>query len=416
MQDLYRRLPHRAIRASGGLALTGGVFQLSLFVATVLVARSLGRSELGRYSVAIAIGTVVVGGIGGGLPVFALRETASGRIDQRFVRQIVRTDLVVTGIAAAVAALLGALLLGGTKGLVLGAIAGASSVFLNLVALLNAIHAGLHRFRTAAIGFVASGFTVTACTVASLGLHLGTRGAVASVGVSQAMLAAWLWLGLRDRLPIDAGTDSSRLFARSRALMGAGLMNGGYQRVDSLLVLTVKGAATAGIYNSAYRMLGPFSLLSSGFGTVFFARLAGLEPAGLQWHEMRRRATRLLVVVMLPLLVVVFAFMPVIVRTVYGPVFGPAVVPARVLILSLIPTTLYLPGAHSLNAAGRERTFLLVVALAIAVQIPLMLLLTSRYGATGAAVAWLTSEVLGLIGVTRAVAHPGRLRRAAKTE
>jgi O-antigen/teichoic acid export membrane protein len=381
--------------------LTGGVFQLSLFVATVLVARTLGRAELGRYSVAIAIGTVVVGGIGGGLPVFALRETAAGRVDRRFIRQLVLTDLVVTGTAALVAAGVGVIVLGGGRGLRLGGIAAVSSILLNLVALLSAIHSGLHRFRTTALAFVLSGVTLTFCTVGALHLGLGTEGALGSIGLAQAVSAGWLLWGLRGRISQNPGADSTRLFARSRALMGAGLLNGGYQRIDSLLVLAARGPATAGVYNSAYRMLGPFSLLSGGFGTVFFARLAGLHPADARWHDMRRRATTLLVAAMFPLVLVAFVAMPFIIRTLYGPSFNLAIGPARILLLSLVPTTLYLPGAYSLNAAGRERTFLLIMLVSVVVQVPLMLFLAGRHGAAGAAYAWLASETLVLAGVTR---------------
>ena len=396
------RLPVKAIAAIGSLTFAGGTYQAALFATTVMVARMLGRADLGRYAVSLAIGTVIVSGVGGGLPVFALREVAAHGADRRFVRNLLRTALTATGIATVAAATVGLLLLKGFSGFALGGLAGVCNVVLSLVAAVNAVHSGLLNFRAVVIGQVAGACALVLATFGALHAGWGLPGAIASLGITQLITLSWLLWSLRGRLSDHAVVEPSGLFARSRALMGVGLFYGGYQRIDSLVILAVTSSATAGVYTAAYRLLGPFSLAAGGFGTVFFARLAAVAPGSQDWDRLRRKGANLLALAVAPVALIMLILMPTIVRTLYGSEFMSAVLPARILILSLVPSTLYLPSAHAMNAARRERALFTVMAGSILLQIPLMMVLASRYGATGAAIAWLLTETVALAGISLA--------------
>ena len=393
------RLPRRAIAVTGGLVASGAIFQASLFLTTVLVARTLGSAELGRYAVAHAIGSIFVSGLGSGVPILALRETAADGLGRPFLTKILQTELLVTGAGTTAAACVGWFVLGGFTGLGLGALAGTAYVVLTQLSLLSAVHAGMHRYRSAALARAGCGCMVVILTPAALSADLGIAGVLASLAVAGGISAAWLLWSAYKHASVDRGPDASRLFARSRPFVGLGLISGGYQRIDALVVLVVTSASVAGIYASAYRMLSPFMLVATGFGTVFLSRLSSTREVDAGWHRVRRRGTRMFAATVLPLALIVFLAMPQLVNWFYGPQFSSAITPGRILVLSIIPYAFYLPNVHALNAAGQERHLLGVLATSVALEVVLMAVLSHAYGAVGAAWAWLLTELLVLTGV-----------------
>ena len=395
---LYR-LPRRAIMDTGGLVASGAIFQASLFLTTVLVARTLGTTELGRYAVAHAIGAIFVSGLGSGVPILALRETAADGLSRPFLTKILQTELLVTSAGTGAAACVGWLVLGGFTGLGLGALAGTAYVVLTQLSLLSAVHSAIHRYGSAALARAGCGCIVVILTPAALSADLGIAGVLASLAVAGGISTVWLLCSAYKHASVDGGPDASRLFARSRPFVGLGLVSGSYQRVDALVVLVVTSAFVAGIYASAYRMLSPFMLFATGFGTVFLSRLSSTREVDAEWHRVRRRGTRMFAATVLPLALIVFLVMQQLVSSFYGPEFRSAVTPARILVLSLIPYAFYLPNAHALNAAGQERHLLGVLVTSVALEVVLMGLLSHAYGAVGAACAWLLTELLVLAGV-----------------
>lgn len=396
-----RRLPKRAIAVTGGLVASGAIFQASLFLTTVLVARTLGTAELGHYAVAHAIGAIFVSGLGSGIPILALRETAADGLSRPFLAKILQTELLVTSAGTIAAAGVGWIVLGGPRGLGLGVLAGTAYVTLTHLSLLSAVHAGMHRYRSAALARAGCGCMVVVLTFAALSAGLGIGGALGGLAVAGGVSAGWLLWSARQHASIDGGPDTSSLFARSRPFVGLGLVSGGYQRIDALVVLIVTSASVAGIYASAYRTLSPFILLATGFGTVFLSKLSSTREPDARWHRVRRRGTRLFAATILPLAALAFLAMPQLITWFYGPQFSSAITPARILLLSIVPYALYLPNAHALNAAGQERHLLGVLATSLALEVVLMVVLSHAYGAAGAAWAWLLTELLVLIGVSR---------------
>jgi O-antigen/teichoic acid export membrane protein len=205
--------------------------------------------------------------------------------------------------------------------------------------------------------------------------------------------------------------EARRLLWRSKAFLGLGAVNGGYQRVDSVITLTVGGARAAGVYASAYRLLGPFELMEVGFAQVFYPRLSALKAGSREWEVLRRRGARLYCTLALPIAALVFAIMPLLVVGLFGSSFRSAVTPARILILSLVPGTLYLPDAMALAASERETTILYLFLTSTIVDIILLLLLAPSLGAAGVAWAWVATETVLFVGVRVAVRSEGRVRQ-----
>jgi O-antigen/teichoic acid export membrane protein len=402
------RLPTSSAAAAGRLAAASAVLQVGFFVATVLVARAFGPTALGTYSIAIAIGAIVVSGAGSGLPALALRETSAGRVDADLIRRYNRTQLAVTGLASLAACAAGVIFIGSREGLVLGGVSGLSNVAQAQFSLVSGIRAGMHDFRHVAIAQVACGCAVGLLSAGAVLLGRGVTACVAMPGFASLGCTVWLARPLAGREWGTQPLDKTRIFGRSVPFIGIGMVNGGYQRLDVLVLGLVAGVAAAGTYASAYRFLGLFAVLARGFGMVFFARLSAGDALDERWQSLRRRGARLFALTIVPPALICAIAMPAMIDLVFGPHFASSTTPARLLLLSLIPYALYLPNAHALNAGGRESALFRVLLVGMVIEAVLVAVLGHAWGASGAAVGWCLSELVVLGGVARQARRLGR--------
>jgi len=398
---LTARLPRRAMAASAGLVVAGGVAQLGALVAAVAVARVLGATSLGIYTAAIAIGSIIVGGLGSGLPALAMREVAAGRAGRRFVRRVLLTQLGMTAGGTVVATGIGMAVVGGARGAWLGFLAGAANIATGQFSLAGGVCSGLGRYRR--VGFVQglAGAGTACITILALWGGAGLPGVIAGLGATSATGAVVLWKHASHRLADDLGHEDLEL-RRVAPFVLIGLTNAGFFRIDALLLPILSTPSTAGVYASAYRMLGPFSIVDHGLGAVLYTRLAQ-EGQGREWKRLRRKGVLYYSLAILPVAAVAFAAMPAIIRLVFGSDFLGAITPARLLLLSLVPKALYWPSAFALNAAGREVTVCKVFCVGLIVDVALILVLAPALGAAGAAIAWIVAETVVMVGLSRAV-------------
>jgi len=381
-----------------------GVTQAGVFISAVAVARVLGPGPLGRYSLLISLAGILVGGVGAGIPVLALRETAAGRTGAELNGRLLTSQLTATGAVTTLLGLAGYFLLGGQDGLALGLLAGLSFVAMSLVTLGSSLQAGRGRYLRAVIGESVTGVASAGLTLLALSFGWGLRGAVAALFLGALAGALVLWAGVPRSWPGASGPVSQAL-RQSAPFLALGLFNAGYLRIDIVILSLVASTGTVGIYSAAYRVLGPFGLLMSGFGTVLLARLSTPGRSQDRWHAVRRYGRLLLVGVTLPVVAGGLLAIPWLVDVVYGPSYSASVLPARVLLCSVLPLAWYWPSAHALNAAGREKTWTLLLGILIVTDAVLVAVLGRALGATGAAAAWLLAESLLLIPVSRVAAR-----------
>ena len=220
------------------------------------------------------------------------------------------------------------------------------------------------------------------------------------------------------RRPIQAAPDeldTRRLLWRSRSFLGLAAVNGGYQRIDAVLLLAVAGATGTGVYAAAYRFLGPFDLLAAGFAQVLFPMLSSLDGDPAARADIRRRATRLYCLAVLPLVLVALALMPIMLVAAFGPSFRSAATPARILLLSVIPSTLYWPDALAIMAGGGEAIVFYLFVFSTLLDAALVVGLGRHFGAAGAAWAWVAAELSLWLGLRMVVAGSSRHGLTAAT-
>jgi O-antigen/teichoic acid export membrane protein len=203
------------------------------------------------------------------------------------------------------------------------------------------------------------------------------------------------------------------LFRKSLSFVALGLASGGYARVDTVLLSVVASPATVGLYAAAYRLMGPLQLFLSAFGTVFFSRASRARGVGADWRHLNRRGQVVLLIVLTPLVVVGVVVAPLAVRLLFGPSYGDAALPARILLITMIPVAWSWPSGHTLNALDRQHVWILILLAGILLDAVLVLSLGHALGATGAAIAWLVVEAatVGWVGI--GMRHISSSRRTA---
>lgn len=399
-------LASTAARRAGLLLVTRSVSYLGYFSATVLVARRLGPSTYGRYAVALALGSVVVGGFSSGVPILVTREAARQLVDRSFLAVALRAQLGVGLACVAVVVALGPVFLGGASGAFLALLGGLHAMGLALFAFFSGLRAGYQQLVRIGVAEVLLGAASLGGTQIALSAGAGTHGAVGALLAGSVVATAYLTVGVtRQVAPSLSRPDATRVARQAIPFVASGIANAWAQQLDTLVTRLAAGQQVAGLYAASYRVLGPLRLGTSSFGTVFFPKLAAADEGSEQWSATLRRGRRGLLLVFAPAAALAFVVMPTLVDLLYGPAFAAAVTPARILVLTALPLAVYWPLAHALMSTGRERFYASILLAGLALDAALVTMLSPRHGATGSALAWLVTECLILALVWLVARH-----------
>jgi capsular exopolysaccharide synthesis family protein len=400
----------------GGLNLIGAVCnQLAVLGITLLIARELGRAQLGRYAQAYAImallGLLSLSGLRTGL----LRFVAVHRADRDpgAVRGVVRLGIALTT---------GASLLLAT-GLYLAApwLVGVAfddderlvvalrfvALTLPAVTLTDIALAATQGFRTmkphALIGLMFEPLARLGLTALLLSRGLGLRGAMAALAVSSAM-AAVLAVVVLYRL-LGAPTMPTRyrlreLFRFSMVSWVASLATSGLVWADTILLGIFRPSAEVGVYSVATRLVTLATFVMPAINTSFGPRIADLYHRG-QTASLRRAyaaATSWILRLSLPAFVALITFPSELLR-VFGNGFRVGATVTVILAVGKFIDAGTGPCGLMLNMSGRPLWNMVDNITVLVLNIALNLVLIPRYGMVGAAAAW--AVALGLVNVAR---------------
>ena len=392
---------------SGSQLIVGASFlQLGIFAAGVQVARAEGPRSFGLYSAAFALGSAIVGGATAGLPILLLKRASEGDINRLVLRRAALLQLCLVIPAVLITAIVGALVLGGSDGAVAGGAGGLLFAIINVARLGQNVHSGRRRYHRSAATDVVAGTLFPILTHVALELQTGIVGSLVAISIAWAIACSVAWT----RLPaLEFGRTPSRLRLRDGlSFTVLGLMHTGYGRVDTVLIVPVAGAVVAGTYSAAYRLLGPFSLIGTAFSTMYFSRLCEYSTDRVGWMRVRRRGTILLATVAIGGTAASFIAAPLLIRLFYGSSFEDSVTPARILVLSILPWALWLPKSAELASLHIEGRATIGLAFGLVLDVLLIIVLGRRFGASGAAWAWVISQtalLLILVLMTRGIAE-----------
>lgn len=405
MPPLEKVARNTVVQAGGhGFGLLAGL------AATTLVARYLGVTSFGEYSLLAVVFALLTALSTGSLESVAVRhfsardEPEDGLFEQLIGLRLALSALLAVAVVAGSLAVpisrdlrLAVLLLAGVS--VAGALQGTLATVVQarlqfalpvavdvavravslagyLIVLLLVVPDGAPRVAAAAAPLLLGALTGVALT-----WHVLRRRGI-SVGIAFDG-ARWSRLG-RETAPLAL-------------LQVLGVVN---YRLDILAVGALLGTGAAGIYGVAYRFVDAALPLAAFFAASLFPLLAR-DVAGAAWRAQRALSTLLVAtpVVVLPL----FVFAPQLVALVGGAEYAAAALPLRILVLSLPFSAVAMLLVSLVVANRRERAVLRLVVFSILLNLGLNLALVPAFGVAGSATATLLAEAAGCVLLLRLV-------------
>ena len=173
-----------------------------------------------------------------------------------------------------------------------------------------------------------------------------------------------------------------------------------YSYVDVVLLKKLASNAAVGYYSTP-------SKITFAFQFIPLALIASLYPRFSEYFvrdreklaQMFAQSLKYLGLIALPLTVGIFILAPDIIVAAFTAEFLPSVLPLRILIISLLFSFISFPIGAFLNATNRQTMQTAITACVLAANITANLLLIPRYGAAGAAAAALLGNLLlGAVG------------------
>jgi O-antigen/teichoic acid export membrane protein len=379
---------------------SGVMSMVNSLLVWAIVARYLGQTAFGHFTLIMAIYLVFLNVCSLGLGPLILREAAGDRADRsRFIAS-----------AALVLALAGILWSGlmMATGLVLGAESEAlwPLAILSLSLLASALIAGCESLliageRASMIasvttgenilkalipwGLISFGFGLPAVCVTFSTLRFGTL-AVYLLGLRhQSIPLAW-------REPLSCVRE---IIKHTPSFLFINLFAGLHWQLGILLLTRMQDTADVAMYGAASRLLVPWTLLCVSYAASISPTMCQLTTRSLaDMGRFCRHSISNLLVVLLPLAVGTHLVSSQVIHFIFGLGYEGAVAPLRMLIWSLIPLGIVLVLSRGLLAVRKQNVDLRSNALAVAVNMGLNLWLIPRYGALGAAAAQLISVTL----------------------
>lgn len=188
-----------------------------------------------------------------------------------------------------------------------------------------------------------------------------------------------------------------------------------YWRIDIVLLSLMDSQRAVGIYGLAYKVVDTIYVLPAFVTLTLLPEFARLARDTRRRDELVEKASAVMQVAAVPLVVFSVAFADEIVAMAGGSAFDDAAVVLRILMIGVALGFLRAVFTEALIAANRQLWLMYATGLLLAVNVALNLALIPVLGARGAALAFSASEALALVLVVRlfrrigTAPHPRRL-------
>lgn len=388
------------VRSTGLTAGFKVIATLIAFGASLIYARALGPHGYGLYAYVIAWATIIAIPVGMGLPGYLVREGAKVPESVRWMRRWADKRVLVAGLVAAVFMACAWFLPQAADARWLFVVA----ALLPLLSKLGGVRSALLRSR----GWVArsqwpSLVAGPALMLTVLAILWAWRGRLYPIELVAAMMgAAFLQLFVNE-LQLRRAAPGARVAPTTKINIRAALpfmwLGGLYllnNRVDLIMLGSLKGAHDAGIYAIASRAAALVPFVAGAANLTLGPRIARLYHAGdhALLQRMLGAAARRVFVVTLPLAILLVAAAWWLLYYLFGADFTPAARPLQILAGAQLAAIGFGSVGTILTMAGHERLSMAGVGIAVTLNIVLNVILIPRLGPEGAAIATGSSRLL----------------------
>ncbi len=203
--------------------------------------------------------------------------------------------------------------------------------------------------------------------------------------------------GLRLPLSLRGARETLRPVLTIGATNAMGLLNYNF---DALLLGFLRGPATVGLYNAAYKPVTVALALPLTYFQGMFPALSRVFAESREaFRELAGRSFRLCCIFALPIGVGVTLLADSVIGLLFGAAYAESAGPLRLLIWSAVMVTLRGSYRHSLNAAGKQNLDLRSAAVSTGLNVGLNILLIPQFGMMGSAWATVIGDAAWLVMV-----------------
>ena len=371
-----------------------------LLVVLIVAGRTLGDAEFGKFSFALALGSIFETLMDFGLHQATIRAVARDKSQATaLLHHSFGIKLLWAG-GALVALIVTATLLRSEWDVRLACyFLGGSFVIRSYMLTIRGVLQGLERFGWDSIVVVADRVLLLVFSVAALAGGTGLRGLVIAflaARLAALALAAWVTRAHLGGFGVRFDRDAWRELQTTALPLGVFLIVLNlYSYVDSVMLGVMRTDVETGLYTAAYRVYEGISYAPSVIASVLTPRLSGLFVSDRTQHKRVALAgLGASVALAIVLTAVAYALAEPIVTLLFGHAFAAAASPLRVLSLGLwCLFAIWVLHAIAISM-GRERLLLKTGITGLIVNVGLNLFVIPRYGPNGAAAATVAGELV----------------------
>jgi O-antigen/teichoic acid export membrane protein len=398
MAAVVQRLPRNTLT----LIISNGGGALLSFILSVLIGRALGETGLGIYTTALAWVFPLWMIAEFGLETLITREVAANPADSAAYLRVAALARMLIGGGLMFLLILAAPLLATEPQLVQGLRISAPLIVIGpFVSVFSAIFRARQAMWPVAllnVGMLAVQVPLTAL------VFLNDGGVLAALVVNVAtssgqLIAAWGIYRARfmTRTRHIVSLQMGDVLRRAWPFALAAILSAIQLRMSVVLLEQLAGTAVTGQYAAASRFVEAGRMLPSALFGALFPALSMLNANPAAFQRLFRRAISGLAAYGVLFGVGGMLFAPLLIGLTYGERFTPAVDILRLLAWALLPGILRSSRILYCYAQGRERYVNLVTAVALIVQLILSVVLIQTFGASGAAITLIVTEVFMLV-------------------
>jgi O-antigen/teichoic acid export membrane protein len=376
------------------------------FIFYILLARVLGPEQYGIFTSASALGAILALLIQFGLPVLLNREvSANPEVGSKLTIQFLVLELL-TSIPTFILLYPISILMGynNENTLLICYIVVFSEICRAIKMTLRGTLKGMGWFRTETVSVA---LERAATVLISLGVLYATKSlilVVITIVVVRLLDILFLLYYLSRKLPVWSPFTISDCWNSLRMAYPfalSGVLWILYYQVDLVMLQAIGTTVEAGYYSAAYKVMEMFFALPRVIFQVVFTRFAKYhanDPSRLP--EQLYKATRLLLMGVLPAVVIAGFLQQILLPLIYGPEFTKSVYSLAVLLPSLGISMFGNLSQRFLQATGQEKRLPNILFWTALANVVINWFLIPRFGGPGAAIATLISEIsLCLLGL-----------------
>jgi O-antigen/teichoic acid export membrane protein len=373
-----------------------------LLILFVFAGRTLGDVEFGKFSFALALGTIFETLMDFGLHQVTIREVARDRSRAASVLHHTLGIKLLWTTGGLAALLVTATLLRPEWDVRIACyLVGGALVARSFMFTIRGVLQGLERFGWDSIVVLGDRGLLLILGVTVLLAGYGLLGLAAAFVVARGgalILGAWLTQAQLGGVRVKYDRDVWRQLQKSAVPFGLFLIVLNlYSYVDSVMLGVMKGDVETGIYGAAYKVYEGVGYLPGVLASVLTPRLSSLYMTDRTAHK-RLVFTALGGSMALALIVtaVGFVFAERVVTLLFGQGYAPAAQPFRILCVGLVLVFAIWTLHATAISANKERLLVRAALIGLVVNVAANAYAIPHYGATGAAAATVIGELVSL--------------------